>query len=184
MYNCKRSGKIVLYRNVNIVLFRILYLHCYILYIFVAMNEVDKKDSLESIAERMFEFVASQGISSAEFASILDIGSARLSHIKNGRNNISLEICSKILVNFPNLNPDWLLLGQGNMLRQSGGQSPAVATSAPKNLFSKTEPEAKNETPRSGQPQIEHIIPQINGGRKVEKIILYYDDKSYEEFLP
>ncbi len=32
--------------------------------------------------------------------------------------------------------------------------------------------------------RIEHIIPQISGGRRVEKIILYYDDKSYQEFMP
>ncbi len=155
------------------------------------MNATDEKDNLEVIAKRMFEFVELQGISNADFASILDIGAARLSHIKNGRNNVSLEICAKILESFPKLNPDWLLLGQGAMFRGQK-QEPTANNAQQTDLFnnSKIVFDTEKEPVQQETTQMQQVLTtastanMANAVRKVEKIILFYDDNSFQELTP
>mgnify|MGYP001211840965 CR=1 FL=1 len=52
----------------------------------------------------------------AQFASAIGIQRAAMSHIISGRNNPSLDVMTKILHRYPQINPDWLLLGKGEML--------------------------------------------------------------------
>ena len=53
----------------------------------------------------------------AQFAAAIGIQRAAMSHIISGRNNPSLDVMQKILSCFPAVNPDWLLLGKGEMFR-------------------------------------------------------------------
>ena len=41
-----------------------------------------------------------------------------LTHISSGRNKPGLDLITKILSRFPEISPDWLLLGEGEMHRQ------------------------------------------------------------------
>lgn len=51
------------------------------------------------------------------FAEMLGIQPATVSHILSGRNKPSCELLQKILTRFPNVSADWLLLDNGDMLR-------------------------------------------------------------------
>jgi plasmid maintenance system antidote protein VapI len=57
------------------------------------------------------------GVSPKRFAEILGIERSNVSHIMSGRNNPSLTVVQKILKNFPDISSDWLLFGEGNMLK-------------------------------------------------------------------
>ena len=57
-------------------------------------------------------------LSRMEFAERLKISNAVLSHISSGRNRASTELVLAILKEFPEISTDWLLLGQGEMLRK------------------------------------------------------------------
>jgi plasmid maintenance system antidote protein VapI len=68
---------------------------------------------------RVLKVIDNSGLTAAEFALKVGIQSAQISHIKSGRNKVSLEIVQRILANFDEINPDWLILGKGEMYRNS-----------------------------------------------------------------
>ena len=57
-------------------------------------------------------------MTSGQFAAEIGVQNSTLSHILNNRNNPSLDVLKKILSRFPDISTDWLILGQGSMLRQ------------------------------------------------------------------
>ena len=58
-----------------------------------------------------------ENLTQSSLAEMLGIGPATISHLINGRNKPSYELLQKILVRFPNLSSDWLMLDRGGMLR-------------------------------------------------------------------
>lgn len=67
--------------------------------------------------ERFQKIMEYAGVSPKRFAEILGIERSNVSHIMSGRNNPSLAVVQKILKNFPDISSDWLLFGDGNMLK-------------------------------------------------------------------
>lgn len=55
-----------------------------------------------------------EGINAAQIATILGVQRSTISNIISGRNNPSFELLNSILTKFPNLNPEWLINGNGN----------------------------------------------------------------------
>lgn len=80
-------------------------------------------DNIESEAtnmkERIIKIMECERMGQAQFASAIGIQRAAMSHIISGRNNPSLDVMTKILHRYPQINPDWLLLGKGEMLRDN-----------------------------------------------------------------
>lgn len=56
-------------------------------------------------------------ISKTEFSSLLNISAPILSHISSGRNKPSVDVLQKILIHYPDISAEWLLMGQGDMLK-------------------------------------------------------------------
>lgn len=73
------------------------------------------------IETNILEVFSRSGMSRTDFAARLGISNAVLSHIASGRNKASLDLVVAILNQFPDINPDWLLLGRGEMKR--GGKN-------------------------------------------------------------
>ncbi len=83
-------------------------------------------------------------LSASQLADKLGIQRSGLSHILSGRNRPGLDFAIKVLEKFPDINPDWLLLGKGVMLRKDSslqpkpepsGKSSNNAESSPIDLF-------------------------------------------------
>ena len=83
-------------------------------------------------------------LSASQLADKLGIQRSGLSHILSGRNRPGLDFAIKVLEKFPDINPDWLLLGKGVMLRKDSslqpkpepsGKSSNHADSSPVDLF-------------------------------------------------
>ena len=143
--------------------------------------------------ERIERVIEKEGMPQAKFAEEIGIQRAVLSHILNGRNNASLDVLTKILVRFDYLNSDWLLFGKGGMCRSD---KMAVQTS----LFVDENDEIPSEsTPRVEYPtenevkkpvivtkpvEREEIIIKNLPRRKVEKILLFYSDDTFDTFVP
>jgi DNA-binding XRE family transcriptional regulator len=68
-------------------------------------------------------------MSSSQFADAIGAQRATISHIITGRNNPSLDFVQKVLIRFPQLNPEWILNGKGDIwkpvVRESDEPSPA-----------------------------------------------------------
>lgn len=68
-----------------------------------------------SVTQRINELINRMGVSRRNFAQTADIDYSNLVTILNGHRNVGGGIISKILVAFPNINPDWLRHGEGEM---------------------------------------------------------------------
>lgn len=74
----------------------------------------------QSIGKRLSILMQALDCKAAEFARQLGIRPSNVSHIVNGRSDPSCRLLQSIFTQFPNVNPDWLILGQGSMFRQQG----------------------------------------------------------------
>jgi len=66
--------------------------------------------------ERLHLILKTKNISASKFADEIGVQKASISHIISGRNKPSLDIVMKILKRYPDIRPEWLLLGKGPMI--------------------------------------------------------------------
>jgi transcriptional regulator with XRE-family HTH domain len=69
----------------------------------------------ESIVERVLILIKEYGLTASEFADKIDVQRSSMSHLVSGRNKPSLDFIQKILNNFSDINPTWLIMGTGPM---------------------------------------------------------------------
>ena len=66
--------------------------------------------------DRIQALMKKQKVNATQFAEEIGIQRSALSHVMSGRNNPSLDFMLKIKSRYPDVNLDWLLLGEGEML--------------------------------------------------------------------
>lgn len=146
-----------------------------------------------------------KNITARQFAEEIGIQPSGMSHILSGRNNPSLEFIKRVITRYPEISMDWLVNGTGEMMRSANRAttSPTPSTnpytSAETNandLFSQpeeefeqennniaNEPEQQEYTPTSMMPK--EIPPaKDHHGRAIKRIILFYDDNTFESYEP
>jgi transcriptional regulator with XRE-family HTH domain len=141
--------------------------------------------------DRILEFLRTENKSSAQLAEDIGVQASGISHILSGRNNPSLDFVLKMLEKYQFLSTDWLLFGKGSMYKDAKMQ----------NLFEyETEIASENDKiqSKSGQirPDIEftdvvkskkpndQTLPVEKSVSEVVKIVWFYENNSFEEFLP
>lgn len=67
--------------------------------------------------ERISKVIEYSGFTSSEFADEIDVQRSSISHITSGRNKPSLEFIIKIKSRFPEILWDWMINGEGEMLK-------------------------------------------------------------------
>ncbi len=134
-----------------------------------------------------------KGITATEFANAIGVQPSNVSHVLNGRNNPSQPFIEKILSFYPEINARWLLLGEGSML----DNDKSVKTVSQPNLFynqevniddihEKTDDykcniDKSTVNPKESLPIItEEKLPT----RKIERIVTFYSDQTFEEYYP
>ncbi len=75
--------------------------------------------------ERIEYIILEKQMTDGDFCAKAGISAATLSHIKSGRSKPSLAILRGVVEGFPDLNPEWVLLGRGEMYSNS---TPAVGS--------------------------------------------------------
>ena len=78
---------------------------------------------METINQRISKYIKVKGYSQKEVAERLGIGQSRLSNIMKGSGSPALDFVQKLLTQFNDLNPEWLLLDTGSMLRENQDQT-------------------------------------------------------------
>lgn len=137
--------------------------------------------------DRIVKFMTQEGLSATKFADEIGVQRSSVSHILSGRNNPSFEFIQKILSRYKNLNAEWLILGTGSMYKKAEQM----------NLFNQIPLSANNQTTSTSQLTIEKSSsveadkkdpplpePEILAPKKVDKILVFYSDKTFEEFGP
>ena len=127
------------------------------------MNERERIDAVRK----------SMNLSARQFAEEIHVRPGTISNMMAGRNNPSLDVMRRIMERYPTLNPEWLILGVGEMWRTAPGHEAG--------LFDSLAPEGKNTAVRSTkkeEPQAPAVPP-----KQIRNIVVYYTDGTYEEFL-
>ena len=75
--------------------------------------------------DRLALFLAAEQLTSRKFAELIDVQPSSISHLLSGRNKPGFDFLTKMFQCFPNLDPDWLILGKGAMYRTPNGVSPS-----------------------------------------------------------
>ncbi|MCU4165250.1 helix-turn-helix domain-containing protein [Carboxylicivirga caseinilyticus] len=145
--------------------------------------------------ERLEAILKYEKLTPSRLADILGVQRSGISHIMSGRNKPGLDFLAKLISNFPHINGDWLITGEGPMLKNgsnkpSGGQMSIPMTSMPSEV--KKEPEKPNikmekpagytSMPKIAQPTFEKN--KATQEKDIERIIVFYTDKSFTEYKP
>ena len=154
--------------------------------------------------ERIEYIVNESKLTYVEFSARTGISPATLSHITSGRSKPTLQIMRGILSGFPEINPNWMFLGVGDIyLSQTSATSQNAeksneAQSGVRDLFSGLEVTPKvglseqNNTGRvhSSMPQLDvtSVIKQTveamqRPERKITEVRIFFDDGTYEAFF-
>lgn len=142
---------------------------------------------------RLKQFLSAENISQSEFAETMNIVRASVSHILSGRNKPGYEFIRSLMQNYPNLNIEWLVLGQGKMYRiaEQIQQPKLPAPPADELLFPVEDdeislPDEEVDAPKEISNEINtlgNVTQSINNQRKITKIVVLFDDGSYQEIL-
>lgn len=155
---------------------------------------------------RLQQLLIAENITQAQLATRLNVAPASISHILSGRNKPGYDFIVNTMKAFPNLNIEWLISGQGKMYKDSSDpsqlhgyslfsddeavreqpvkQEPDVKTSdAPQFQNSRTDAQPDGNTGfpnREDSPAIPIKSPERQ--RKAAKIVVFYDDGTFQEF--
>jgi transcriptional regulator with XRE-family HTH domain len=146
--------------------------------------------------ERILKLIEQEKITAAEFADRIGVQRSNVSHILNGRNNPGFSFIQKILETFPSINSRWLLTGEGVMYE--GNVNFSENTLKSNNLFTVQTPviKAKDEVkPELDVPDVlsekqdfikksDRISEKELTAKKVLRVLFFYDDHTFEDFLP
>lgn len=125
--------------------------------------------------KRIQQFLEIENLSPSKLADMLGLQRSGISHILAGRNKPSYDFILKFLRTFPNINPDWLLMGKGKIYRngennQNEENTPQLSINFEENQEFYEESDEATE--------IKFIEKKIN------RITLFYNDGSFQEFYP
>jgi len=135
--------------------------------------------------ERIIEFLKAENKTSAQFAEEIGVQPSGISHILSGRNKPSLDFVLKMLEKYNYLSTGWLLFGKGDMYNK---------TSFP-DLFSQPQDKgsdhvkpgeqiAPEQEPVHDHKYIKDIINEDTEKPSVEKIVWFFNDNTFREYLP
>lgn len=111
-------------------------------------------------------------MSPSETAVKLSVQRSTFSHLLSGRNKPSFDFIARFLKEFPNVNPDYLILGELPYLR--------LDNHAPQPLFSNTEPKPKEIAVTKGQQMENKAFEPTQSVREHEDGVDYISKQDAE----
>ena len=124
------------------------------------------------------------------FSEKLGIQKANVSHVLNGRNKPSLDFVLKVSEAFPEINIEWILKGKGSMkvenMNTSSYSSPTLfptqnnEVKQPPIVKEITHKETSRKTASKEQGSTKKNIK--NNSKEMKKVILLYDDNTFDYF--
>ena len=155
----------------------------------------------DKMKDRIKQLMNAQHMNQQTFAEALDISPASLSSIFNDRTKPTLNHIDAIKKKFPTINLDWLLYGNDPMFMDEYtgdvDNHPVSASSAESVLNFDDSPSTPSES-NVVQPQLSFVeqrnqLQQVtnnttkyidNNSRKIAEIRVFYDDQTWETFVP
>ncbi len=133
----------------------------------------------EHFSKRLEKILEYYDISAATFAEAIDVGRSSISHILSGRNKPSLDFVMKVVQTYPEVELYWLLNGKGSF--PSSAQKAQPSPTSFSNSVTQPAPLPSNNL-NPGNSTREITDMRTNSGKKVRKIVFFYEDGSFEAF--
>ena len=149
---------------------------------------------------RLEQFLRAENISQSQFADTIGVARASVSHIIAGRNKPGFDFIESMLKQFPTLNVEWLISGKGKMYKSQMLSEPAASYVQPRPEEPVESPvielgntdigpadedpsDAYVESPVETEPApVQQIAPKTaQKSRRIEKIVIFYDDSTFQE---
>lgn len=148
--------------------------------------------------DKLNDLLKSEGLKPGQFAEMLGINPAGVSHILAGRNKPGFDLLQKILRRFPQINPDWLLLDSSQMYRDEAprqhplssapGTPPSdLFTAAPRSAvadLSAPHSAAAPETPPNRTASDSCRDFPADPRKTVERVVVFYTDQTFDSYSP
>ncbi|MFK8060236.1 MAG: helix-turn-helix domain-containing protein [Polaribacter sp.] len=111
--------------------------------------------NISEFTSRLKKVMDFHQLSASMFADKVGVQRSSISHILSGRNKPSLDFILKVTSQFKDVDMYWLLNGTGT--------------------FPKNEKSSSTSTPT-------FFESNTNGGKKIQRIVVFYEDGTFEEF--
>jgi len=146
----------------------------------------------KKMIDRIKKLLEKEQLSPSQFADEINIQRSSLSHVLSGRNKPSLDFVMKIKQRFPDINLDWLIFGDGDMLIKKIESSSKIIKESPiydtktsnqqiLNFESQPKQSDKHADVDMTQSSKENLESIKKYGEST-KIIILYGNGTFEEF--
>jgi transcriptional regulator with XRE-family HTH domain len=131
--------------------------------------------------ERLLKILKQYNLTSTRFADELGVQRSGISHILSGRNQPSFDFLVKLMKQYPEIDPDWLIMGNGAMLRTPAKDK----ISREPGLFddqNRKEPLPEPDIHQNSQNQFP--VTDVTYVTPIQQIVIFYPDGTFKPYLP
>jgi transcriptional regulator with XRE-family HTH domain len=125
--------------------------------------------------DRLKELMTQLSISAAELADKIGVQRSSISHILNGRNLPSSQFIERLLNSYPEVDARWLITGKGGIFRSDSHSKPGEPVKADIIHSEEIKPAKASQC---------EIPPVVNREKKIERVLFFYQDRSFSEYSP
>ena len=149
--------------------------------------------------ERIEKILTDKKLTQAEFADFIGVNRSSITHIMTERNKTSDTVVARTLLSFPDINPQWLSEGIGEMYKpfsdthtvgyvpenkQQNTEIPPKIPFPELNIRSTSENTYAISSPRQDENKKENVVSPAIVEKQIRKIVFFYADKTFEEYYP
>ena len=151
--------------------------------------------NIDDFIKRLEIILDYYNLSASAFADKISVQRSSLSHLLSGRNKPSLDFIIKVIEVFPEVDLYWILNGKGTFpksentsnhfeeVKSASIESPFVKTELESpDLFSATA--SKNFEKEIQPTEINHHTPTANTSGTIERIVIFYKDGTFKNYMP
>lgn len=138
--------------------------------------------------ERFKQLLEEKNLTATRFAAMIKVNASAMSHILNGRSKPGFDVLDKIAQAFPDVNLNWLISGKGSLYNNRISTPAKEVEKIPvqKNLFEEEKrfpiEEKNTKAEEILRPAVSVASIPTAKGKKVKRIILFFEDGSFEDY--
>ena len=131
--------------------------------------------------DRIAKILSYYNLTSSAFADKIGVQRSGISHILSGRNKPSYDFLVSLLDKFPEINANWLLMGEGDMLETN---DTAISYETPVNKdYSIGTKNYDDDEPRDEFINSYKSKQHDDHGKPIEYIMILYKDGSFRRYV-
>ena len=151
--------------------------------------------NIDDFIKRLEIILDYYNLSASAFADKISVQRSSLSHLLSGRNKPSLDFIIKVIEVFPEVDLYWILNGKGTFpksentsnhfeeVKSASIETPFIQTELESPyLFSATA--SKNFEKEIQPTEINHHTPTANTSGTIERIVIFYKDGTFKNYMP